>query len=113
MWYGSRRHGGSEAHARHDSRDDDNSPSRGRILNANLIAYREWLGGSQNFDVYRSDLKTFRSRGAGNAFAVRQNNEWTVAAAFAPVKLQGYQIGQYLGKYMSSIEAPLLITKVP
>jgi hypothetical protein len=27
------------------------------------------------------------------------------AAAFAPVKLRGYKTGQYLGQYMSSIEA--------
>ena len=39
--------------------------------------------------------------------ALRQNNQWTgdaPAAAFAPVKLRGYKLGQYLGQYMSSIE---------
>jgi hypothetical protein len=39
--------------------------------------------------------------------ALRQSNQWTVDAppsAFAPVVLRGYKMGQYLGKYMSSIE---------
>jgi len=43
----------------------------------------------------------------GNVLAVRQNNQWTVDAppsAYAPITLRGYKMGQYLGKYMSSIE---------
>ena len=66
------------------------------------------MGGSQNFDVYRADFRSFWSHGSGNVFAVRQNNQWTdgaPAAAFPSVSLRGYKLGQYLGKNMSSVEA--------
>jgi hypothetical protein len=92
----------------HDSRDDENMPTRGWLLNANNVAYRDWLGGSQDFDVYRMDFRSFWSHGHGNVFAIRQNNQWTSsapAAANATVVLRGYKLGQYLGKYMSSLEA--------
>jgi hypothetical protein len=99
--------GGIGMLAYHDSRDDENGPRGGWLLNANNIAYREWLGGSQHFDVYRMDVRAFWSHGKGHVFGLRQNNQWTEdapAAALAPVKLRGYKVGQYLGKYMSSIE---------
>lgn len=99
--------GGIGAAAYHDSRDNENNPTRGWLLNANNIAYREWIGGSQDFDVYRMDFRSFWAHGNGNVFAVRQNNQWTVdapPAAFAPVQLRGYKMGQYLGKNMSSLE---------
>ena len=40
-------------------------------------------------------------------FATRQSNQWTFDAplsAEAPIVLRGYKMGQYLGKYMSSLE---------
>jgi hypothetical protein len=77
-------------------------------MNLNNIAYRDWLGGNENFDVYRLDLKGFREHGDGHVFAARQSNQWTFNAppsAYAPVVLRGYKMGQYLGKYMSSLEA--------
>ena len=101
------RSGGGGAVLMHDSRDNDNSPTKGWVMNLNNIAYREWLGGSQDFDVYRLDLKGYREHGKGNVFAVRQNNQWTAGAppsAYPPVSLRGYKSGQYLGKYMSSFE---------
>lgn len=102
------RSGGGGIVAMHDSRDNEYSPTRGWVLNLNNIAYREWLGGSQDFDVYRLDLKGYREHGKGNVLAVRQTNQWTVNAppgAYASVSLRGYKMGQYLGKYMSSLEA--------
>lgn len=91
-----------------DSRDDENSPQRGLMMNLNNIAYRDWLAGSSDFDVYRADFRAFFSHGDGHVLAVRQFNQLTVDAppsAFAPVQLRGYKMGQYLGEYMSSIEA--------
>jgi hypothetical protein len=41
-------------------------------------------------------------------FAARQSNQWTFDAplsANAPIVLWGYKMGQYLGKYISSLEA--------
>ena len=99
--------GGIGVAAYHDSRDNEASATRGWLLNLNNIAYREWIAGSNNFDVYRADFRDFWSHGKGNVFALRQNNHWTVDAppsAFPSVMLRGYKQGQYLGRNMSSIE---------
>ena len=101
------RSGGIGASVYHDSRDNDNSPTKGWLMNFNNIAYREWLGGKDNFNVYRLDLRGYWEHGDGHVLAVRQSNQWTFDAplsAEAPVVLRGYKMGQYLGKYMSSIE---------
>lgn len=76
-------------------------------MNFNNIAYRDWLGGKDNFDVHRLDLRGFWEHGDGHVFATSQSNQWTFDAplsAEAPVVLRGYKMGQYLGKYMSSLE---------
>jgi hypothetical protein len=99
--------GGIGAVAYHDSRDLETAPTRGWLLNANNIAYREWMGGSENFDVYRLDYRGFWEHGGGNVLGVRQNNHWTVDAppsGNATVILRGYNPGQYLGRNMSSLE---------
>ena len=57
--------------------------------------------------MYRLEFKGYWEHGHGNVLAVRQNNQWTADAppsAYAPITLRGYKFGQYLGKYMSSIE---------
>jgi hypothetical protein len=100
--------GGIGLAAYHDSRDIEAAPSRGWLLNANNIAYREWIAGPNNFDVYRMDYRGFWEHGDGNVLAVRQNNHWTVDAppsGNATVNLRGYNPGQYLGRNMSSLEA--------
>jgi hypothetical protein len=99
--------GGLGAAAYHDSRDIEAAPSRGWLLNANNIAYREWMAGSNDFDVYRLDYRGFWEHAGGHVLAVRQNNHWTVDAppsGNATVNLRGYNPGQYLGRNMSSIE---------
>jgi hypothetical protein len=91
----------------HDSRDNENSPNHGFLANLNNIAYRDWIAGSDNFDVYRVDLRGFIPHGDGHVLAMRQFNQLTAnapLAAFAPVQLRGYKMGQYLGEYMSSFE---------
>ena len=92
----------------HDSRDNQDMPTRGWFMNLNDVAYREWLGGDDSFDVYRLDLKAFFVHGKGHVFAARANNQFTSgapAAAQATVLLRGYKLGQYLAKDMSSLEA--------
>jgi hypothetical protein len=99
--------GGLGLSAYHDSRDNENSPQKGFLLNLNNIAYRDWIAGSNNFDVYRVDFRDFFPHGEGNVLAVRQFNQLTSnapAAAYAPVQLRGYKVGQYLGEFMSSLE---------
>jgi hypothetical protein len=91
----------------HDSRDIEFSPTRGWYLNVNNVAYRDWIAGDNNFDVYRLDMKVFLEHWGGQVLALRQSNQWTVDAppsAYAPVVLRGYKMGQYLGKNMSALE---------
>jgi hypothetical protein len=99
--------GGVGAVIYHDSRDVQDAPKRGWVVNGNNIAYRERIAGDNNFDVYRVDYRQFWTHGARHVFAVRQSNQWTVDAppsAYAPVVLRGYTTGEYLGQNMSSLE---------
>jgi hypothetical protein len=90
-----------------DSRDSDTMPTRGGLFNFNNMAYRESLGGQDNYDVYRVETRYFVEHGKGNVFAIRQLNHFTDNAptqSRAAVQLRGYKVGQYNGEYMSSIE---------
>jgi hypothetical protein len=90
-----------------DSRDSDTMPTHGALFSLSNIAYRESLGGEDDFDVYRMDIRYFHEHGKGNVFAMRQLNHFTSNAPTqvrAPVQLRGYKLGQYNGEYMSSIE---------
>jgi Omp85 superfamily domain len=91
-----------------DTRDNENMPTRGGLLNFNNIAFREALAGENNYDVYRVEFKYFIPQGKNNVIAVRMLNHLTndaPTAARAPVQLRGYKVGEYTGKYMSSVEA--------
>jgi hypothetical protein len=99
--------GGVGLVVQHDSRDIQDAPTRGWMLNINNVAYRQGIEGDSNFSVYRADFRSYWSHGEGHVFAMRQSNQWTVDAppgAFAPVTLRGYTMGEFLGKSMSSIE---------
>jgi outer membrane protein assembly factor BamA len=90
-----------------DTRDNENMPTKGWVLSLNNMAYRKSLGGEEDFDVYRLDIRYYVPQGKGNVFAIRQLNHFTNNAPTqvrAPVQLRGYKIGQYNGDYMSSIE---------
>jgi hypothetical protein len=92
----------------HDSRDNEDMPTRGWYLNVNNLAYREALGGAQSFDAYRADIRAFWPHGRGYVLALRQFNWLTHDAptsAEATVILRGYKLGEYLSPYMSSLEA--------
>jgi hypothetical protein len=99
--------GGVGLAAYYDSRDNERVPTRGWLVNANNTAFRDWIAGSNNFDVYRLDARTFLQHGGRNVLALRQYNQWTVdapASALASIQLRGYKQGQYLGKNMASLE---------
>ncbi len=99
--------GGIGLVAYYDSRDSDFKPTKGWVLSLNNLAYRESLGGEQNFDVYRVDIRHYIPFGNGNVFAFRQLNHLTNDAPtqnLSPVQLRGYKVGQYTGEYMSQIE---------
>lgn len=91
----------------YDSRDDQNSPSRGWFLDLNNLAYREGLGGSVSFDSYRLKLQGYWPHGTRHVLAARLANQWTVdapLAGYASIQLRGYTFGQYLGPRTSSLE---------
>ena len=91
-----------------DSRDSEFSPHKGWLVNVNNIAYREWIAGENNYDAYRADVRYYWGISDRLVLALRQNNQWTVDAptsAYAPITLRGYKFGEYLGQYMSSVEA--------
>jgi len=99
--------GGVGLVAQYDSRDNENSPTQGWLLNVNNLAYREAFGGDDDFDILRADFRYYMGHGNGNVLAVRQLNHFTKDAprqVNAPVQLRGYKVGQYNGKYMSHIE---------
>jgi outer membrane protein assembly factor BamA len=101
------RSGGLGAVVQNDTRDNDNRPTKGWLLNADTMAFRTALGGDYDYDLYRLDLRGYRGHGRGRVFAVRQGNQWTVDApleAQSSVNLRGYKSGQYLGENFSSIE---------
>jgi len=99
--------GGLGLVAQGDTRDNENMPTKGWLLNLNNMAYRKSLGGEEDFDVYRVDIRYYMPQDKGNVFAIRQLNHFTNDAPTqvrAPVQLRGYKIGQYNGEYMSAIE---------
>jgi hypothetical protein len=100
--------GGAGLVGQYDSRDNENMPTQGWFLNVNNVAYREALGGQDDFEMYRGDFRYYWGHGDRNVLAVRQLNHLTHDTPVqirAPVQLRGYKIGQYNGLYMSSIEA--------
>ena len=60
-----------------DSRDDENMPTRGWLFNLNNLAFRESLGGENDYDIYRAEFRYFIPHGNGNVFALRQLNHLT------------------------------------
>jgi outer membrane protein assembly factor BamA len=99
--------GGLGLVAQYDSRDNENSPTQGWLATLNNMAYREELGGGDDFDVIRADFRYYLPHGKGNVLAFRQLNHFTQDAPTqvnAAVQLRGYKIGQYNGEYMSQIE---------
>lgn len=97
----------------HDSRDNDFKPSKGSVISLNNLAYRESLGGEQDFDVYRVDFRHYVDNDNGTVYAFRQLNHLTSDAPtqnLSPVQLRGYKVGQYTGEYMSQLEAEARFT---
>jgi hypothetical protein len=99
--------GGLGLVGQYDSRDNENSPTRGWLATLSNMAYREGLGGESDFDVIRADFRYFMPHGKGHVLAFRQLNHFTYDAPTqvkAAVQLRGYKVGQYNSDYMSHIE---------
>lgn len=93
--------------AQRDSRDNQNSPSSGSLLNLNNIAYRESFGGDASFDAYALNFRKYFPHGNGHVLAARIDGRWTDDAppgGYSSVRLRGYTFGQYLAPNATLVE---------
>ena len=90
-----------------DNRDNQNSPQAGMLFNASNLAYRENLGGEEDFDTYRAQFKHYIRLSQRGLLAYRVQGRWTDDAplsAYSSIGLRGYTRGQYLAPNSTSIE---------
>ena len=94
--------------AQFDNRDNQNSPSEGAFFSVSNLAYRESLGGDEDFDVYSADYRHYWEHGDGHVLAGRVAARVTQDApigAYSSVQLRGYVPGNYLAPHSISLEA--------
>ena len=85
-----------------DDRDNQNSPKSGQRLIIDNFAYRESLGGEDDFDTLKIDYRNYQPHGDGNVLAFHLNGRWTSDAppsGFSSVALRGYVRGQFLAPH--------------
>ncbi|SES82110.1 hypothetical protein [Thalassotalea agarivorans] len=91
----------------YDSRDRPRSATQGHYFQADNTAYRESLGGVENFDVYRLKYNYYLSHGESSVLAINIKGKYTddaPVAAWATVRTKGYTSGQYLAPYSTAIQ---------
>ena len=85
--------------AEYDSRDNVRNPTSGSLFDLNNVAYREGLGGDEDFDVYNMKYSQYVSHGNQNVLAWEVKGRWTSDApigGYSSVDLRGYIRGNYL-----------------
>ena len=85
-----------------DTRDNQNSPTEGSRFTLNNTAFREALGGGENFDTYSANYAHYSSFGSGHVIAARLTGRWTDDAppsGYSSVELRGYTRGEYLAPH--------------
>ena len=90
-----------------DDRDNQESPSSGRLFQVSNLAYRESLGGDDSFDAYSAKLQQYLAHGDGHVIAMRAQGRFTDDApvgAYSSVWLRGYVRGNYLAPNAASFE---------
>ena len=94
----------------YDSRDDVASPTRGKLLSANVKLYGKYLGGAYNYEMVELEYRQFV-----NVFRPRSTLGWVVKTQSAfgdvpfselpsfgsPFDLRGYYMGKYRDKSMA------------
>ena len=93
--------------AMYDSRDNQNTPTSGIKFTLENFAYREALGGEEDFDVYNANFTHYVPHGEGHVFAYKIQGRWTEDASpggYSSISLRGYARGQYLAPHSTSIE---------
>ncbi|MFL1405953.1 hypothetical protein ACJO2E_11490 [Marinobacter sp. M1N3S26] len=91
----------------YDSRNNQNAPVSGIHFTANNFAYREALGGEENFDSLNLDFRQYLPHGDGHVLAYHVSGRWTHDApnsGYSSVTLRGYTRGQYLAPHSTSVE---------
>ncbi len=90
-----------------DTRDNPRNASRGRRLMLNNVAYREWLGGDEEFDSLIGDYRHFLPFGDGHVLALQAKGRWTEDAplgGYSSVELRGYTRGNYLDEHYTHFD---------
>jgi hypothetical protein len=93
--------------AMYDSRNNQNTPSKGIQFMVENFAYRKALGGEENFDTYQMKFNHYLPQGNGHVLAYRVQGRWTSNASpggYSSVFLRGYTRGQYLAPHSTMIE---------
>jgi len=93
--------------AMYDSLNNQNTPSTGIRFALENFAYREALGGEEDFDVYTMKYSHYLAHGEGHVLAYRAEGRWTSNASpggYSSVSLRGYTRGQYLAPHSTMIE---------
>jgi hypothetical protein len=91
----------------YDSRDNQVSPSRGRMLELSNLAYRRSLGGDESFDTCSAKFRQFVPHGDGHVLAFRAQGRWTKDAppgGFSSIDLRGYIRGEYIAPNVATLE---------
>ncbi len=91
----------------YDSRDNQNSPSRGMHSVLSNVAYRGSFGSDDSFDNYSWRHQQYFPQLGGNVLAMRAEARWThnaPAAGYSSVDLRGYTRGQYLAPHSATLE---------
>ena len=99
-----------------DTRDNQNTPTSGVRFIVHNFAYREGLGGEEDFDVYNLQFSHYLAQENGNVLAYRIEGRWTSDASpggYSSVNLRGYTRGQYLepNATLAEVEQRMAITK--
>jgi hypothetical protein len=92
----------------HDSRENQESPNSGQFFELSSMAYRESLGGDENFNTIRGKFVQYLPHGDNHVMAVRAQGRWTSddapRSAFSTVDLRGYVRGNYLAPNSTLLE---------
>lgn len=90
-----------------DTRDNQNSPSKGSKLTLQNLAYRESLGGDETFDAYTLKFSKYNLINKRHTLAYRVEGRWTDDAplgGYSSIDLRGYTRGEYLAKHSTTAE---------
>ncbi len=91
----------------YDVRDNVRNATRGQYLLVSNIAYREWLGGDESFDVYQGDYRWFTSLAKHHVFGLQVKGRWTSDApqsGYSSLQLRGYTRGNYLDENYTHLD---------